>query len=116
MIKEKDPEFLIQTKDIEMVVERLTSDIPSTKAIMIDRIVKRTLYKVPVHSNDTGEKTRWIRIMDGDVECDEQPKCTITYKDKMKNMSEEEKAVLKVDITKAKILAEAIQNQIQEWL
>lgn len=26
------------------------------------------------------------------------------------------KAVLKVDITKAKILAEAIQNQIQEWL
>ncbi len=26
------------------------------------------------------------------------------------------KDVLKVDITKAKILAEAIQNQIQEWL
>ena len=97
MIKEKDPEFLIRTEDMAMVVERLMSDIPSTKAIMLDRIVKRTLYKVPPHTNDTGEKTRWIRIMDGDVECDEQPKCTITYKDKMKNMSEEEKAVLKVD-------------------
>lgn len=97
MIKEKDPEFLIQTKDIVTVVERLKSDIPSTKAIMLDRVVKRTLYKVPFYSGDTDEKNRWIRIMDGDVECDEQPRCTITYKDKMKNMSDEEKAVLKVD-------------------
>lgn len=97
MIKEKDPEFLIQTKDMATVVDRLNSDIPSTKAIMLDRIVKRTLYKVPPHTDDTGEKTHWIRIMDGDVECDGQPKCTITYKDKMKNMSEEEKAILKVD-------------------
>lgn len=96
MIKENDPEFLIHTKDMVTVVERLMSDIPSTKAIMLDRIVKRTLYKVPTNS-DADEKIRWIRIMDGDVECDEQPRCTITYKDKMKNMSDEEKAVLKVD-------------------
>lgn len=96
MIKENDPEFLIHTKDMVAVVERLMSDIPSTIAIMLDRIVKRTLYKVPSHS-DENEKIRWIRIMDGDVECDEQPRCTITYKDKMKNMSDEEKAVLKVD-------------------
>lgn len=97
MVAEKDPEFLIQTKDMATVVERLRSDIPSTKAIMLDRIIKRTLYKVPLRSEDTGEKSRWIRIMDGDAECDGQPQCTITYKDKMKNMSDEEKAVLKVD-------------------
>jgi hypothetical protein len=97
MVAEKDPEFLIQTKDMTTVIDRLMSDIPSTRAIMLDRIVKRTLYKVPLRSGDTGEKSRWIRIMDGDAECDGQPKCTITYKDKMKNMSDEEKAVLKVD-------------------
>jgi len=97
MIKEKDPEFLIKTEDMITVVERLRSDIPSTRAVMLDRVVKRTLYKVPFHSDDAGEKIRWIRIMDGDVECDGQPKCTITYKDKKKNMSDEEKAVLKVD-------------------
>ena len=35
--------------------------------------------------------------MDGDIESDLQPRCTVTYKDKMKNMSDEEKSVLKVD-------------------
>ena len=97
MIKEKDPEFLVRTQDVNKIVERLRQDIPSTKAIMLDRIIKRTLYRVPVNSDDAEEKIRWIRIMDGDVECDGQPRCTITYKDKMKNMSDEEKAVLKVD-------------------
>lgn len=97
MIKEKDPEFLVRTQDVNKIVERLRQNIPSTKAIMLDRIIKRTLYRVPVNSDDAEEKIRWIRIMDGDVECDGQPRCTITYKDKMKNMSDEEKAVLKVD-------------------
>ena len=64
---------------------------------MLDRIIKRTLYRVPVHTDDRPEIIRWIRIMDGDVECDGQPRCTITYKDRKKNMSAEEKAVLKVD-------------------
>lgn len=97
MINEKDPEFLVRTQDVEEIVGRLRQNIPSTKAIMLDRIIKRTLYRVPVNSDDAKEKIHWIRIMDGDVECDEQPRCTITYKDKMKNMSSEEKAVLKVD-------------------
>ena len=87
----------MRTQDVEEIVGRLRQNIPSTKAIMLDRIIKRTLYRVPVNSDDAKEKIHWIRIMDGDVECDEQPRCTITYKDKMKNMSSEEKAVLKVD-------------------
>ena len=97
MIAEKDPEFLIYTKDMATIINRLKSDIPATRAVMLDKLVKRTLYKVPLRSEDTDEKIRWIRIMDGDAECDGQPKCTITYKDKMKNMSDVEKAVLKVD-------------------
>lgn len=96
MITEKDPEFLIETENIEAVLDRLRNDIPDVKPIMIDCLIKRTLYKVPNQVNDSN-KIKWIRIMDGDVECDGHPKCTITYKDKMKNMSDEEKAVLKVD-------------------
>ena len=38
MIKEKDPEFLVRTQDVNKIVERLRQDIPSTKAIMLDRI------------------------------------------------------------------------------
>ena len=99
MIKEKDPEFIIQTKDVLTVIKRMKAGIfkPPPKPIMMDKIVKRTLYKVPFYSGDTAENNRRIRIMDGDVECDGHPRCTITYKDKMKNMSDEAKAVLKVD-------------------
>lgn len=98
MIKENDFEFLINSNDLDVVVQRMQTDFPfPPRPIMLDQIVRRTLYRVPNSMIDNPNKIRWIRIMDGDIEGDGQPKCTITYKDKMKNMSEEEKAVLKVD-------------------
>lgn len=98
MIKENDFEFLINSDDLDIVVQRMQTDFPfPPRPIMLDQIVRRTLYRVPNFIIDDPNKIQWIRIMDGDIEGDSQPKCTITYKDKMKNMSEEEKAVLKVD-------------------
>jgi hypothetical protein len=98
MIKEIDSEFLIPSKDLEAIVQTMKTYLPEPpRPIMLDQIVRRTLYRVPPSSFDDEEKIRWIRVMDGDITCDNQPLCTITYKDKMKNMSDEEKAVLKVD-------------------
>ena len=98
MIKENDLEFLIESKNLPTIIESMIYDFPDPpQVIMMDRIIRRTLYKDSVLPDTPAEKVRWIRIMDGDIESDLQPRCTITYKDKMKNMSDEEKAVLKVD-------------------
>lgn len=98
MIKENDLEFLIPSDKMAFIVERMLSDFPvPPQAIMKDRIIRRTLYMVPAPTDISGEKVRWLRIMDGDIESDLQPRCTVTYKDKMKNMSKEERSVLKVD-------------------
>lgn len=98
MVKENDLEFLIESSNLPMIVESMRSDFPDPpQVIMLDRIIRRTLYKVPLSSESSAEKVRWLRIMDGDIESDLQPRCTVTYKDKMKNMSDEEKSVLKVD-------------------
>ena len=98
MVKENDLEFLIESSNLPMIVESMRSDFPDPpQVIMLDRIIRRTLYKVPLSSESPAEKVRWLRIMDGDIESDLQPRCTVTYKDKMKNMSDEEKSVLKVD-------------------
>ena len=98
MIKENDLEFLIDSNDLATIVERMQTDFPfPPRPIMLDQIVRRTLYRVPDSMLDDPNKIRWIRIMDGDIEDGGKPKCTITYKDKTRNMSEEEKAVVKVD-------------------
>ena len=39
---------------------------------------------------------RWLRILDGDIECDGSQRCTITYKDKKRDMSGVDYALLKV--------------------
>ena len=62
MINEKDPEFLVRTQDVEEIVGRLRQNIPSTKAIMLDRIIKRTLYRVPVNSDDAKEKYTGLEL------------------------------------------------------
>lgn len=92
MIKEKDPEFLIKTEDVDKVTT-LMSKMLVGEPVMLDKIVKRTLFTVQSGPDKKEEKAHWIRIMDGDVE----EGCTITYKNKMMNMRDEEKAVLKVD-------------------
>ena len=101
MIKENDLEFLIESNNLPAIVESMNADFPEPpQVIMLDKIIRRTLYKpfLPDSFDEsTAEKVRWIRVMDGDIESDLQPRCTITYKDKMKNMSHEEKSELKVD-------------------
>ena len=99
MIKNNGAEFLIETKNLETIIGNMQRKIPLCEPIMIDRILRRTLYKVKneqgYHSSQ--EQIRWIRILDGDIECDGSQCCTITFKDKRKDMTEEDYALLKVD-------------------
>lgn len=99
MIRNNGAEFLIETKNLETIIGNMQRKIPLCKPIMIDRILRRTLYKVKnekgYHSSQ--EQIRWIRILDGDIECDGSQCCTITFKDKRKDMTEEDYALLKVD-------------------
>lgn len=99
MIKNNGAEFLIEAKNLEIIIANMQKKIPSCEPIMIDRILRRTLYKVQNEQGDNNdqEQIRWIRILDGDIECDGSQRCTITFKDKRKDMTEEDYALLKVD-------------------
>lgn len=74
----------------------MKSPVLSCKPIMVERIIRRALYKVNGESEDDGQ-IRWIRVLDGDIECDGAQRCTITFKDKKIDMTEEDFALLKVD-------------------
>lgn len=99
MIKNNGAEFLIKSKNLKTIVTNMQTMTNFCEPIMTDRILRRTLYKVKNEQGDdnTNEQIRWIRILDGDVECDGSQRCTITFKDKRKDMTEEDYALLKVD-------------------
>jgi hypothetical protein len=67
------------------------------ETIMSNQYVRRALYKVVQTDEEGKSKSKWIRIMDGDMDCNGPKKCTITYKDKDKDLTSEQNAVLKVD-------------------
>ncbi|MCL2563282.1 MAG: hypothetical protein FWE08_04525 [Oscillospiraceae bacterium] len=94
MVKNNGLEYLVETKHIDEIVSNMKNNISDCNPIMIDRIVKRALYKV--NHLDDGQN-RWIRIMEGDIECSGETRCTITYKNKKRDMSGEEYALLKVE-------------------
>ena len=49
MIKENDLEFLIESSNLPIIVESMRSDFPDPpQVIMLDRIIRRTLYKVRI--------------------------------------------------------------------
>ncbi len=95
MIKDNRAEFLIETKNMASVIENLKLEHFNCKPIMTDGLIRRRLYKVKVEQSDS--QIRWVRILDGDIECDGSQRCTITYKDKKRDMSGEDYALLKVD-------------------
>lgn len=99
MIKNNGAEFLIETEKLPEIINCLRNNISSCEPIMIDSLLRRRLYQVKKDQNaDTAsEQIKWIRILDGDVECDGSQRCTITFKDKRRDMSEEDYALLKVD-------------------
>jgi hypothetical protein len=94
MIKHAGFEYLVQRKHMEKIVCNMQNTIPKCTPIMVDCIVKRALYKV---NNSEGDKSKWIRIMEGDIERIGETRCTITYKDRKRDMSGETYALLKVD-------------------
>lgn len=95
MIKDNRAEFLIETKNMAEIISNLQMEALHCKAIMVDRIIRRRLYKVKSKQDDN--QIRWLRILDGDIECDGSQRCTITYKDKKRDMSGVDYALLKVD-------------------
>jgi hypothetical protein len=97
MIKNKEHDYLIKTESIKAIITNMNRNGITTTPIMLDRIVKRALYRV---ENPEDGKKQWIRIMEGDIECTGEIRCTITYKDREEgNVSEdkEDYALLKVD-------------------
>lgn len=97
MIKNNSYEFLVRTKDLDAIIKNMRKNITSCHPIMIDQIVKRVLYKVESVDELGENQIRWLRIMEGDIDCNGEQRCTITYKDKKKDMSGEAYALLKVD-------------------
>ncbi len=93
-----DAEFLVNTSSLPAIIQNMKNNMASIKPIMQDSTIRRTLYKVVSNDAESNGKTRWIRILDGDVECDGTTRCTITFKDRRKDMSaKDEYALLKVD-------------------
>lgn len=95
MIRNNKAEYLISVSDIEEIVKNMKK-LPYCKAIMTDNILRRRLYQVK-NSQENKDQITWVRILEGDIDCDGKPKCTITYKDKDKDMSKESEAKLKVE-------------------
>ena len=93
-----DAEFLVNTSSLPAIIQNMKNCMASIKPIMQDSTIRRTLYKVVSNDAESEVKTRWIRILDGDVDCDGTTRCTITFKDRKKDMSaKDEYALLKVD-------------------
>ena len=96
MIKNNKAEFMISTGNIMRIIDNMKQKIPYCEPIMTDNILRRRLYQVSSGDADK-DQIKWIRILEGDIDCDGAQKCTITYKDKRKDMSEEDYAMLKVE-------------------
>lgn len=94
---DKNAEFIVNTCDVEAILQNLEGNVSPIKPLMLDNIVRRMLYKVVTSDEESRMKTRWLRIMDGDVECDGIAKCSVTFKTRRKDMREDEEAKLKVD-------------------
>lgn len=91
-------EFIVNTSSLPAIIQNMKNSMVSIKPIMQDSAIRRTLYKVVSNDAESEGKTRWIRILDGDVDCDGTTRCTITFKDRRRDMSaKDEYALLKVD-------------------
>lgn len=95
MTKENGKQFVIPSKKLNTIVTTLKTY--SVEPIMTGEIVRRCLYKVNNEGPQTDDNYKWLRIMEGDVECDGENRITITYKDKKKDMSGVDSALLTVD-------------------
>ena len=73
----------------------------SIKIIMDDVKMLRTIYSVPAKSisdSQSDEQTnRWLRVRTGDIDCDMNPRVTITYKQKGVSTQESNSTTLQVE-------------------
>lgn len=100
MIKNNGEEFLVSTDNVSKIIKNIKDNTQLCTPIMIDQIIKRSLYQVKnLGEDEKDEKNeyKWIRILEGDVDCDGVQRCTVTFKDKKKDMSGEDYALLKVE-------------------
>ena len=98
MISEQSKKFIIETKDVCNILHNIfenTSKEPEASLIMDNQIMTRAVYQLP--KNPDSDKHQWLRIRVGDLDCEGNSKCTITFKRKTLDSSKPTSAKLEVD-------------------
>lgn len=98
MISEQGKKFIIETKYFGNILRNIysnTSNDPEASLIMDNQIMTRTIYQLP--STPQSNKHQWLRIRVGDLDCEGNSKCTITFKRKTLDSAKPKSAKLEVD-------------------
>lgn len=97
MITDFRCKYILPVASQSEIVNVISTRTDQAHVIMDNAIMTRTIYQLPNLSDSSNKNQhQWLRIRVGDIDCENNSKCTITYKKKTgKNNPEEAK--LEVD-------------------
>ena len=97
MITDFRCKYILPVASQSEIVNVISTRTDQAHVIMDNVIMTRTIYQLPNLSDSSNKNQhQWLRIRVGDIDCENNSKCTITYKKKTgKNNPEEAK--LEVD-------------------
>lgn len=97
MITDFRCKYILPAETQGAIVEIVNTRTESSRIIMDNVIMTRTIYQLhDLLNSEKQNQHRWLRIRVGDIDCENNSKCTITYKKKTGNHNPEE-AKLEVD-------------------
>ncbi len=82
MLKEKGTRYIIKKDKLVDVLRAILSIAKeNVEEIVFEGLMHRAIFKLNLSSSHEGE-TAWLRVRSGDVDCDGQTNCTVTFKKK----------------------------------
>ena len=85
MIHEHGIKFLINFSNYEVIANLIRQKTEKYRVIMNEQIMTRAIYQLPETLGGTVQQ--WLRIRVGDIDCDGNSKCTISYRKKSNDES-----------------------------
>lgn len=81
MVIDKTKKYIVKFDNINTLVDKINNSTDSPRIVMKDNIMTRAIFCVPSPSDSNSSHT-WLRIRVGDIDCEGNTRCSITYKKK----------------------------------
>lgn len=96
MVIDKTKKFIVGYESIPTLIEKINKSTDYPRVVMKNVTMTRAIFRTPNFSNSNSSH-EWLRIRVGDIDCEGNTRCSITYKKKSDADNFPTEAKLEVD-------------------